>query len=56
MEPLGPLYNFHEVPANVTVAIGLPVELMGPAPPKAPSQTMTSYDAEPVAAVPVNKS
>jgi len=36
------------VPPMVGVAIREPVEEMGPAPPRAPSQTMISNSSEPV--------
>ena len=54
--PLGPLYSLNCLPATVTVAIALPVEEMGPAPPRAESQIMISYWAEPVADAPVKMS
>jgi hypothetical protein len=38
-----PCHRFHDAPARVTVAMDEPVELMGPAPPRALSQIMISY-------------
>ena len=40
--PFGPLYSLNVVPPIFGVAIGEPVEEIGPAPPSAASQTMTS--------------
>jgi hypothetical protein len=54
MEPLGPLYNFQLTPLIVVVAIADPVLEIGPAPPSAPSQTMTSYSLDPEAEEDVN--
>lgn len=54
--PFFPLYSFQLVPAKVTVAIGLPVAEIGPAPPSAASHIMTSYSGEPDAVDEVNRS
>lgn len=48
MFPFGPFHRFQVAPASVTVAMGFPVEEMGPAPPKEPIQIMTSYSSLPV--------
>lgn len=46
-EVFGPLKRSQVVPAISTVATGLPVLLIGPAPPRAASQIMISYAPEP---------
>lgn len=56
MSPLYPSYKSQVVPAIVGVATVLPVEEMGPAPPRASSQTMISYSSLPVAEDEVNMS
>jgi hypothetical protein len=56
MFPFIPLYNFQLFPARVTVAIGLPVLEIGPAPPSAASQIIISYSADPAAVLEVNRS
>lgn len=48
MLPLGPFHSFQVAPSRVTVAMALPVDEMGPAPPKAPNQIMISYCSAPV--------
>lgn len=42
-EEFGPLKRSQVVPAISTVATGLPVLLIGPAPPRAATQIMISY-------------
>ena len=54
MSPLGPEKSFHEMPLMVGVAIGEPVEEMGPAPPSAASHIMISNSLAPVAVLEVN--
>ena len=54
--PLLPLYSFQLTPPIVGVAIVLPVEEMGPAPPSALSQIMISYCEVPLAEDPVKRS
>lgn len=56
VSPLYPSYKSQVVPAMVGVATVLPVEEMGPAPPRASSQTMISYSSLPVAEDEVNMS
>jgi hypothetical protein len=54
VEPFGPLYSLNLTPPIVGVAAGDPVLEIGPAPPRAASQTMISYWLEPVALDEVN--
>jgi hypothetical protein len=56
VEPFGPLYSLNVTPPIVGVATGDPELEMGPAPPRAASQTMISYWLEPVAVDEVNMS
>jgi hypothetical protein len=56
VSPFGPEYNLKEDPAMVAVAIGDPVEEIGPAPPRAANQIMISNSLVPPAVDAVNKS
>jgi len=56
MAPFLPLYSFQLWPATVGVATGEPVLEIGPAPPRAASQTMISYSALPPEVEEVNMS
>jgi len=56
MAPLTPLYSLNTTLASVTVAMLLPVLEIGPAPPIASSQIITSYCADPVDVEDVNMS
>ena len=52
--PLGPEKSFQDLPPIVGVAIGEPVEEIGPAPPSAANQIIISYSLAPVAVLEVN--
>ena len=56
VEPFIPENSFQLTPSMVVVAIGEPVLEMGPAPPSAASQIITSYSLEPVDEEDVNMS
>jgi hypothetical protein len=56
MFPFKPEYSDQVTPATVGVAMALPVDEMGPAPPRASSQIMTSYSSDPPAVDEVNMS
>ena len=49
MFPFLPDHSSHDIPPMVVDAMAFPVDEMGPAPPRAASQTMISYSALPSA-------